>query len=103
MILIFFFSVSRVLPLYVFFEASLIPIFLIIFIWGYQPERFVASFYLIFYIVTSSLPLLAVLIITEELMGKGFHLIDKVEIPSVIVLVFLLAFLVKLPLFFTHI
>lgn len=53
--------------------------------------------------VTSSLPLLAALITAKELTGGGFHLIGKVEISRVITLVFLLAFFVKLPLFFTHI
>lgn len=57
-ILIVAFSTSSILRFYVFFEASLIPTFLLILGWGYQPERLQAGLYLLLYTITASLPLL---------------------------------------------
>ena len=56
------FRVSRIFLFYLFFEWSLLPIFLIILGWGYQPERLRASLLLFFYTLFASLPLLLVLI-----------------------------------------
>lgn len=56
--LIGFFSLRNILGIYFIFEASLIPIFLLILGWGYQPERLLARTYLIIYTVFGSLPLL---------------------------------------------
>nr|AVW86212.1 NADH dehydrogenase subunit 4 [Pisione sp. YZ-2018] len=58
LILILCFSMSNFMAFYVLFEASLIPTFLLIMGWGYQPERLQASFYLLLYTITASLPLL---------------------------------------------
>lgn len=52
------FGSSDLFLFYIFFESSLIPIFLIIIGWGYQPERIRASLYLLFYTLAASLPLL---------------------------------------------
>uniref|UniRef100_T1JLP5 NADH-ubiquinone oxidoreductase chain 4 n=1 Tax=Strigamia maritima TaxID=126957 RepID=T1JLP5_STRMM len=41
-----------------FLSSSLIPIVLLVFGWGYQPERLEAGYYLIFYTLFGSLPLL---------------------------------------------
>lgn len=46
------------LGFYIFFEASLIPTFLLVIGWGYQPERLQARMYLMLYTITASLPLL---------------------------------------------
>jgi NADH-ubiquinone oxidoreductase chain 4 len=58
MLLVLSFWSLNFLGFYFFFEGSLIPTFLIILGWGYQPERLQAGVYFIFYTVTSSLPLL---------------------------------------------
>merc|ERR1712071_78797 len=47
--LVLSFRVKRVLEYYYFFEAVLLPIFLLIMGWGYQPERMTASLYMLFY------------------------------------------------------
>ena len=47
---------------YILFEISVIPIFLIITGWGYQPERLSAAYALIFYTVIFSFPLIMVII-----------------------------------------
>nr|AQT38575.1 NADH dehydrogenase subunit 4 [Cumberlandia monodonta] len=56
--LIVCFGASSFLVFYVMFEASLIPVLLIIYSWGYQPERLQAGKYLVLYTVGASLPLL---------------------------------------------
>lgn len=48
---------------YLSFEAVLIPTVILIFGWGYQPERLGAGIYLLFYTVFCSLPLLLLIII----------------------------------------
>ena len=65
------FCTSSFLRFYVFFEASLIPIFLIILTLGYQPERLLASLIMFFYTLTSSFPLLATLLVMQQ---KNFSL-----------------------------
>lgn len=64
--LVLTFMAPRLFIFYFFFEWSLIPIFLIIMGWGYQPERLKASLSLFFYTLFASLPLLlAILTITN--------------------------------------
>jgi NADH-ubiquinone oxidoreductase chain 4 len=58
LILITTFLITNILHFYFMFEASLIPILLIILGWGYQPERLQAGIYIIIYTVAASLPLL---------------------------------------------
>jgi NADH-ubiquinone oxidoreductase chain 4 len=57
-ILVMAFSTFNLMFFYVLFEASLIPILLIIIGWGYQPERVEARYYLLFYTLVASIPLL---------------------------------------------
>lgn len=57
-ILVEAYLVSDLFRFYIFFEASLIPTFIIILSWGVQPERLQAGTYILIYMVTSSLPLL---------------------------------------------
>lgn len=52
------FGTSDLLMYYIAFETTLIPIFLLIIGWGYQPERVFASYFLLFYTLVASLPLL---------------------------------------------
>ena len=59
--IIFSFISSNIFIFYIFFESSLIPIYLIIIGWGYQPERLTASFYMLIYTIFFSLPLIIVI------------------------------------------
>nr|YP_009470630.1 NADH dehydrogenase subunit 4 [Mycopsylla proxima]AVF97053.1 NADH dehydrogenase subunit 4 [Mycopsylla proxima] len=81
---------SSMFMFYIGFEISVIPILLVIFGWGYQPDRLEAGFYMILYTVFFSLPLLVGIYIYE------YQLMKK------IILIFMLAFLVKFPLFGIH-
>jgi len=59
----------NILEFYFYFESSLIPIFLIILGFGYQPERLQAGLYFIFYTLGASLPLLFLIIKLYFLVG----------------------------------
>ena len=106
--LILRFSTSRLFLFYIYFERSLIIIFLIIIGWGYQPERLPAGLALFFYTLFASLPLLLVIFF----FNKRVYLINFINIRNRIKLYlnwsFLLkffiriAFIVKLPVFFVH-
>jgi len=82
---------KRLWLFYIFFEASVIPIVMIIYLYGYQPEKLNASLFLFLYTVVSSLPLL-LYIITIEL---GFT--------SYLALPMTLCFIVKSPIYILHI
>nr|VFU78809.1 NADH dehydrogenase subunit 4 [Proasellus arthrodilus] len=102
--LILAFSCSNLLMFYIFFEASLVPTFIIIMGWGYQPERLQAGVYMMLYTIFASLPLLVVLlnIMTKDNMG----LMAEINISSLggvmVLICSLFAFMVKLPLYLVH-
>merc|ERR1719500_881212 len=56
------FSARNILMFYFYFEVSLIPTFILIMGWGYQPERLRARINLLFYTLFASLPLLIIII-----------------------------------------
>nr|YP_010934902.1 NADH dehydrogenase subunit 4 [Tassonia gloriae]WKV28893.1 NADH dehydrogenase subunit 4 [Tassonia gloriae] len=91
---------------YFFFEFSLIPIFLIIMGWGYQPERLKASMYMMFYTMFFSLPFLLILFMMFNSMNTSFmYLMEVTNLLGWSTLIFLysiLIFLVKLPMFLLH-
>jgi len=105
-ILIGSFSRYNLLRFYFYFESSLIPIFLIILGFGYQPERLQAGLYFIFYTLGASLPLLFIIISLDWVMGD-ISLFNMVGLKisggwRIIFLLTLAAFLVKIPMVFTH-
>ena len=57
-LLILSFCSYNIIIFYIFFEASLIPTIIIVIGWGYQPERVNARYYLLFYTLFASLPIL---------------------------------------------
>lgn len=99
------FSGSDLMVFYIMFESTLIPIFLLILGWGYQPERIPASYYLLFYTLFASLPLLlGLLYLSSELGSMNFYLlgISRIEWGIPLVVAMILAFLVKIPIYFGH-
>nr|ACR00036.1 NADH dehydrogenase subunit 4 [Pectinaria gouldii] len=108
LILAFTFSASNLLLFYILFEASLIPTVLIILGWGYQPERLQASFYMMLYTVSASLPLLmAILYSFNSSQSLSFSILYTMNAPSpslsfVYSLMLTFAFFVKMPLYTTH-
>nr|YP_015446.1 NADH dehydrogenase subunit 4 [Scutigera coleoptrata]CAD45022.2 NADH dehydrogenase subunit 4 [Scutigera coleoptrata] len=103
--LFFTFSSMDLLSFYIWFEISLIPTFIMILGWGYQPERVQAGIYLMFYTLTASLPLLICLMVYyEELGSLSFIMLGsvKLDVSSVMYLFSILAFLVKMPMYMLH-
>ena len=105
-ILVICFSVNSLLLFYVFFELRLIPTFLIICGWGYQPERLRASKFMVLYTVSASLPLLAFLLCFVFLNGsvrlRFFESCNKIIGNSFVFLASITAFLVKAPMYGLH-
>lgn len=107
--LILTFLTKNILIIYFFFEWSLIPIFMIIMGWGYQPERMRARLIIFFYTLFSSLPLLLILlklILIRFSINIILFSLAKISLSSekifVILLFLVLAFLVKFPIFLFH-
>lgn len=101
--LIFSFSSLNYLYFYIFFEIRLIPTLYIIIGWGYQPERIIAGLYLLFYTLFASLPLLF-RILFLKLNFKILLIINYslVVYNKLIYFRLIIAFLVKIPIFFVH-
>ena len=104
-ILLIAFSQDFIINFYLYFELRLVPIFLLVIGWGYQPERIIAGFMMFFYTFLRSLPLLlAIIILGTEIGGFSinFNLL-RTEYYSISISFFILiAFIVKLPVFFFH-
>lgn len=103
-ILFLTFRVINIFMFYFFFEGRLIPTLILIIGWGYQPERIQAGIYLLFYTLFASLPLLIGI----------FYLYNKLNFILIYILKFsnlnlfllylciIIAFLVKMPIYFVH-
>nr|WHU31847.1 NADH dehydrogenase subunit 4 [Aeschrocoris tuberculatus] len=101
--LIFTFSSLNFFYFYISFESTLIPTLFLIFGWGYQPERIVAGYYLMFYTLFASLPLLLVIIyIYNSCFTLDFWLIDLDYVNHYMYVSLILAFLFKMPMPFFH-
>nr|QOL01045.1 NADH dehydrogenase subunit 4 [Phlaeoba antennata] len=98
------FSSLSLLSFYIFFESSLIPTLCLILGWGYQPERLQAGLYLIFYTLIASLPLLLVLFSVYSFSNTLYFplLFDFGSYYFMFYVFIILAFLVKMPMFFVH-
>nr|QCD14062.1 NADH dehydrogenase subunit 4 [Crassadoma gigantea] len=57
---------------YIFFELSLVPVFVLILRWGIQPERISAASYLMIYTLSGSLPFLVFIISCFSMYGSFF-------------------------------
>ena len=103
--LILRFTVKSLIGYYYCFECSLLPVFILILGWGYQPERMKASMYILFYTITASLPLLMVLLFTGQDLGRTeFRLLNlrEFKVQPLMRIILVGAFIVKFPLYLTH-
>nr|UGK73303.1 NADH dehydrogenase subunit 4 [Balala lui] len=98
-----FFCVLNFFLMYLFFEFSLIPLLILIFGWGYQPERLMAGFYLFFYTLFASLPFLVLIMYIYMLNGSFFFdLYFGYSCGFFVYFFMFFSFLVKLPMFIFH-
>jgi NADH-quinone oxidoreductase subunit M len=92
---------------YVFFEASLIPMYIIIGVWG-GPNRVYAAFKFFLYTLLGSLLMLVALIWLFYQSGFSFNLLDwhtlpiPLEAQKLLFFAFLVAFAVKVPMWPVH-
>lgn len=101
--LILTFRVINLFLFYLFFERRLIPTFFLILGWGYQPERLQAGFYLLFYTLLASLPLLLGIFYCKNLLGSiDFFILKNIFYADLLYFCIIIAFLVKIPIFFVH-
>nr|WRY72417.1 NADH dehydrogenase subunit 4 [Eurhadina rubra] len=101
--LVLIFSALNMLIMYFFFEFSLIPLLLLIYIWGYQPERLISGLYLFFYTLFASLPFLLIIIyLMMTSMTFFFDMKYNFSYSFIIHMFMIFAFLVKLPMFMVH-
>jgi NADH-ubiquinone oxidoreductase chain 4 len=102
-LLVAVFVVLDLMLFYIFFESVLIPLFLIIGIWGGSENRIRASFLLFLYTLAGSLfMLLAVVVIYYNIGSTDFLMISLADISldsqKILWLAFFLSFAVKTPL-----
>nr|QHT64986.1 NADH dehydrogenase subunit 4 [Bhawania goodei] len=109
LLLLLTFMSSNLMMFYIMFEGSLIPTLLLILGWGYQPERLQASMYLMMYTITASLPLLLSILYMLMLNNHCLMNFPLWETPflsmmpmSIWWLASIMAFMVKMPLYLTH-
>lgn len=101
------FSSLDAILFYVFWEASLIPMFLIIGVWG-GPNRVYAAIKFFLYTLMGSLLMLVAFIYLYNISGGSFSILDyhKLSLPMtpqiLIFVAFLIAFAVKVPMWPVH-
>ncbi len=101
------FSALDALLFYVFFEATLIPMFIIIGVWG-GPNRVYAAVKFFLYTLAGSLLFLIALIYLYNTSGGSFSLLEFYRLPLpieaqiLIFLAFMTAFAVKVPMWPVH-
>nr|AWV84376.1 NADH dehydrogenase subunit 4 [Mendozana platypleura] len=100
--LVISFMSTNLLLFYIFFESSLIPTLIIIMGWGYQPERLWASYYLLFYTLFASLPMLMAILYLYKINYTNIMIMMSMDQNIFIYFSMIMAFLVKMPLFMFH-
>nr|AVJ52486.1 NADH dehydrogenase subunit 4 [Diolcus variegatus] len=96
------FSTDNMLVFYISFESSLIPTLFLILGWGYQPERLLAGYYLLFYTLFASLPLLLGIFYIMNLSYTLVFWLISVDMGFFLYLSMIIAFLFKMPMVFVH-
>nr|YP_009971807.1 NADH dehydrogenase subunit 4 [Chrysocoris stollii]QNH68694.1 NADH dehydrogenase subunit 4 [Chrysocoris stollii]UCC45943.1 NADH dehydrogenase subunit 4 [Chrysocoris stollii] len=96
------FCADNLLIFYISFESSLIPTLFLILGWGYQPERLLAGYYLLFYTLFASLPLLLGIFYIYKLSSSLSFWVIKIDVNMWLYLSLILAFLFKMPMVFVH-
>nr|AML26610.1 NADH dehydrogenase subunit 4 [Platypodinae sp. BMNH 1274714] len=96
------FSSMSMFLFYLFFEVSLVPTFILVIGWGYQPERISAGIYLFFYTMLMSMPMmLSIFYLNSKFYSMDFYFFYMMDNYFMFFLISLV-FFVKMPLFFLH-
>ena len=102
------FTIMDLLGFYILFETILIPMFLIIGIWGSREEKVKAAYYFFFYTLIGSLLMLISIFKIYSLTGStNYHVLLNLEIPTNLqywlFIGFFASLAVKIPMFPVHI
>jgi NADH:ubiquinone oxidoreductase subunit 4 (subunit M) len=82
---VLYFLRKKYLMLYVFFELRVIPIFILVILYGKNPERLRASMYMILYTLVGSIPLLVrILVVWGQKVGMFRIMIREIYIPEIV-------------------
>uniref|UniRef100_A0AAU7YRP8 NADH-ubiquinone oxidoreductase chain 4 n=1 Tax=Rhopalus kerzhneri TaxID=3151525 RepID=A0AAU7YRP8_9HEMI len=93
---------SNLFLFYLFFESSMIFTLFLIFGWGYQPERFMAGLYLLFYTLFASFPLLISIFYIFDTYNTLFYFMISFNCNVILYFCLIMAFLVSMPMVFLH-
>nr|WMQ53450.1 NADH dehydrogenase subunit 4 [Bombus lantschouensis] len=99
------FMVMDLLTFYFMYESSLLLIFYMVMEWGYSEDRILAAFYLMFYTLVFSLPMLYLVFKMLEMSGSMiffFLEIKKFGFDFFNFMYLLMSFLIKIPMYMFH-
>nr|YP_003002173.1 NADH dehydrogenase subunit 4 [Hemidactylus frenatus]ACS37292.1 NADH dehydrogenase subunit 4 [Hemidactylus frenatus] len=103
------FTAPNLMMFYIAFETTLLPTLALITRWGSQTDRLKAGNYFLFYTMASSLPLLVAILVLQAQYGHSnmltltmSHLTQTSKPPTILWLACMTAFLVKMPMYGTH-
>nr|AND96336.1 NADH deshydrogenase subunit 4 [Onitis alexis] len=88
---------------YLFFEMSLIPTLILIIGWGYQPERFQAGIYLLFYTLLVSLPMMiSIFFYYSTYYSLDYFFMNNLVSNMYMYMCMNMVFFVKMPMYLVH-
>nr|AND96349.1 NADH deshydrogenase subunit 4 [Heteronitis castelnaui] len=88
---------------YLFFEMSLIPTLILIIGWGYQPERFQAGIYLLFYTLLVSLPMMiSIFFYYSNYYSLDYFFLNNLVSNMYMYMCMNMVFFVKMPMYLVH-
>nr|YP_008082984.1 NADH dehydrogenase subunit 4 [Pyura gangelion]CCO25763.1 NADH dehydrogenase subunit 4 [Pyura gangelion] len=106
MLLILFFSVESFFFFFFLFESSLVPIFLVVGLWGAQMERIMANYYFMLYTLVGGFPFLAIVMMNFLMYEDSYYLWEfNSGMPCFmggVLFCLMVAFVCKLPLYGFH-
>lgn len=103
-LLLVFLSINLLL-FYLFYEFGLLLIFYLVVKWGYRENRWLSGFYLIFYTIIFSLPILYIIYYIYLVDYRlNFILIEilNLNLNLILFIYLLISFLVKIPIYLFH-
>lgn len=107
LVLFIFFSIKNIILFYFFFELRLIPTFMLIIYWGYNPERLRSAYYILIYTLLISLPLLVYIIYVYIIIGtlriELLMLKNNLKLRVWLYIILIGAFFIKIPIYLFHI
>nr|YP_009346076.1 NADH dehydrogenase subunit 4 [Ogadenus brumpti]AMX74048.1 NADH dehydrogenase subunit 4 [Ogadenus brumpti]AMX74061.1 NADH dehydrogenase subunit 4 [Ogadenus brumpti] len=100
--LVLCFSCTSLFGFFLFFESVLFPIIMLIFSWGFQPERLSAGVSMLFYTLFGSMPLLIFLLFSNISLSYLYLYWMGYSMGGVVFFMVSVAFMVKVPMFMFH-